>query len=83
MLKWFQAASEDNWNPTQIFDTFLTPVDKISFRILFIYFLERGEGQEKQREGNIDVLEIRRLVASRMSPTGVWLSTQACALTEN
>ena len=37
----------------------------------FIYlFLERGEGMEKEREGNIDVRGIYRSVASRTHPTG-------------
>ena len=34
--------------------------------ILFIYFLEREEGREKEKERNSDVREKHRLVASRM-----------------
>ena len=33
-------------------------------------FLERGERMEKEREGNIDLREIDRLVASFKPPTG-------------
>ena len=33
-------------------------------------FLERGEGREKEKQGNIDVLEIHQLVASHVPPTG-------------
>ena len=37
----------------------------------FIYsFLERREGREKEREKNINVSEINRLIASHMPPTG-------------
>ena len=49
----------------------------------FYLFLETGEGREKERERNINVPEIHRSVASRMSPAGTWLTTQACALTGN
>ena len=44
---------------------------------LLIYFLERGEGREKERERNVDQLPLAR---PRM---GTWPSTQACALTGN
>ena len=37
---------------------------------LLIYFLERREGKEKERERNISVLEIHRSIASHMPPTG-------------
>ena len=38
--------------------------------ILFIYFLERGEGREKEKERNINVREIHQLVAAYMARTG-------------
>ena len=42
-----------------------------SFKKDIIYlFLERGEKREKEREKNINVREIHRLVASHMPPTG-------------
>ena len=41
----------------------------------FIYFLEREEGREEERERNISV------VASHMPLTGDPAATQACALT--
>ena len=48
------------------------------FEILFIYFLERGEGKEKERKRNINVwLPLTR------PPLGIWLATQACVLTGN
>ncbi|KAF6114729.1 hypothetical protein HJG60_010663 [Phyllostomus discolor] len=40
------------------------------FKILFIYFLERGEGREKKKERNINVQEKHQLVASCTPPTG-------------
>ena len=36
--------------------------------ILFIYFLERGEGREKETERNIVVREKHQSVASRTCP---------------
>ena len=46
--------------------------------VLFIYFLERGEGREKERERNINVcLPIVHPLL------GTWPATQACALTGN
>ena len=38
--------------------------------ILFIYFLERGEGREKEKERNINVREIHQSVASHTCPAG-------------
>ena len=48
------------------------------FIYLFIYLLERGEGKEKEREGNISVW----LPVTCPLP-GTWPATQACALTGN
>ena len=45
---------------------------------LFIYFfLESGEGWEKERERNINVLPLT------WPPLGTWFTTQASALTGN
>ena len=45
------------------------------FKILFIYFLERGGGREREREGSINVwLPLTRPLL------GTWPATQACAL---
>ena len=51
-------------------------------------FLERGEGREKEQEGNTDVREKHLLVVSCMyplprPPAGSKSATQACALTGN
>ena len=47
-------------------------------KILFIYFLEKEEGEEKERERNINVyLPFTRPLL------GTWSMTQACALTGN
>ena len=55
-----------------------------SFKKDFIYlFSETGEGSEKGRERNIDVQEIYWLVPSCTPQLGIWLTTQACALTGN
>ena len=44
----------------------------------FIYFLERGEGKEKEKERNINVC------LPLMCPQlGIWPTMQACALTGN
>ena len=48
------------------------------FKILFIYFLERGEGREKERERNINVW-----LPLTCPQLGTWPATQACALTGN
>ena len=40
------------------------------FKILFIFILERGGGQEKEKERNIDMREIHQLVASCTPSTG-------------
>ena len=42
----------------------------ILFKILFIYFLERVERREKERERKINVQEIHQSVASHVPPTG-------------
>ena len=56
----------------------------IYFEKYFIYlFLERGEGREKKRERNTDVLEINLPVESHLPPTEDLTQTQACALTGN
>ena len=47
-------------------------------KILFIYFLERGEGKEKERERNIGVW--LPLVCPLL---GTQPTSQACALTGN
>ena len=61
-----------------------TPVHKyllgedFFLKILFILFLDRGEGKEKEKERNINVwLPLTRPLL------GTWPSTQACALTGN
>ena len=41
----------------------------VFFKRFYWFILERQEGREKEREGNIDVWEIHRLVASHMPPT--------------
>ena len=47
-------------------------------KILFILYLDRGEGREKERERNINVwLPLARPL------WGTWPTTQACALTGN
>ena len=43
---------------------------KILFKDFIDLFLERGEGRENERERNIHVREIHRLVASHTPPTG-------------
>ena len=48
------------------------------FKILFIYFLERGEGREKERERNINVC-----LPLESPLLGTWPPTQACFLTGN
>ena len=54
--------------------------DEYSFlkKILFIYFLEREEGREKERERNISVW-----LPLTWPPLRTWPATQACALTGN
>ena len=47
-------------------------------KILFILFLERGEGKEKERERNINVW--LPLVCPLL---GTWPATEACALISN
>ena len=49
------------------------------FKISFIYFREKGEGGEKERERNMDVC----LVASHTPQPRIWPATQARALTGN
>ena len=44
----------------------------------FIYFLERGEGKEKERARNISVW-----LPLTCPQLGTWPATQACALTGN
>ena len=44
---------------------------------LFIYFLERGEGWEKEKERYINHLPLSH------PQLGTWPTTQACALTGN
>ena len=48
------------------------------FKILFIYFLEIGEGREKERERYINVW-----LSLRCPLLGTWPTTQAFALTRN
>ena len=51
-------------------------------KILFIYFLERGERREKEREINIIVWEITSIGCLLHAHNwGTWPATQACALT--
>ena len=50
---------------------------------LFIYFLERGGGREKERKRNIDAREKCGLVISRVPWLRTKPTTQACALTGN
>ena len=53
------------------------------FKKDFIYLLlMRGEGREKERERNNNVQEIDQLPLAHLQ-LGTWLTTQACALTEN
>ena len=47
-------------------------------KIVFILFLDSGEGREKQEERDINV----QLPLGGPSP-GTWPATQACALTRN
>ena len=47
----------------------------VFFTILFIYFLERGEGREKERERNINVW-----LPLTYPLLGTWPTTQACTL---
>ena len=47
-------------------------------KILFIYFLERGEGKKKERERTISVW-----LPLKCPQLGTWPGTQACALTRN
>ena len=47
-------------------------------KILFIYFLERGVGKEKERERNINVW-----LPLMFPQMGNWPTTQVCALTGN
>ena len=50
----------------------------------FIYLsLERGEARKKERARNIDVWEIKQLIASHLPQLGSWPATQECALTGN
>ena len=49
----------------------------VFLKILFIYFLERGGGREKERERNIHQLPLLR------NPTGMKPTTLTGALTEN
>ena len=56
----------------------LAVISFIFFNILFIYFLERGEGKEEGRERNINVQS--PLVHPEL---GTWPATQACALPGN
>ena len=44
--------------------------NKCDFSKDFIYFLERGEGRDKERERNTDVWEKHRSVTSHLPPTG-------------
>ena len=48
------------------------------FKILFIYFLDRGEGREREKKRNINVW-----VPLVHPSLGTWPATQACALTGN
>ena len=50
----------------------------IFFKILFIFFLQRGEGREKERERNINVW-----LPLPCPILGTWPTTQECALTGN
>ena len=56
----------------------IQPKKKVFFKLLFILFLERGEGREKERERNMNVWLL--LVCP---PLGTWPATQACAPTGN
>ena len=48
----------------------------------FIYFLERGERREKEREKNTDVWNIHWLPLTHPKPR-TWPTTEACAQTGN
>ena len=50
----------------------------IFLKTLFILFLDRGDGREKQRERNIHVW-----LPLTCPLLGTWPETQACALTGN
>ena len=52
-------------------------------RFYLSLFLGRRERTEKERDRNINVSEIQRVVASRRPQTGTRPATQACALTGN
>ena len=47
------------------------------FKDFICLVLQKGEGREKERERNINVLPLVHLLL------GTWPATQACALTEN
>ena len=59
-------------------DVFLFLLFIYYLKVSFILFLERGEGREKEREGNISVW-----LPLTWPPLGTWPATQACALTGN
>ena len=48
------------------------------FFLIYLLFLEIGEGREKERERNINVW-----LPPVCPPLGTWPATQACALTGN
>ena len=50
---------------------------------LFIYFLDRGDGREKERERNIRCERQVNLLLLECPLLGTWPETQACALTGN
>ena len=47
------------------------------------FYLDRGEGKEKEREGNIDVQEKHQRLPLTCPHLGTWLTAQAYALTWN
>ena len=53
-------------------------IDYLLFKKRFYLFIFRGEGREKEREGNINVW-----LPLVHPPLGTWPSTQVCALTGN
>ena len=57
---------------------FMHPFLKIKKEISFIYYFERVEWKEKERETNINVW-----LPLTLPLLGTWSATQACALTWN
>ena len=81
LISYHSCHKPNTWPYTELYlvCSWVLLLEKLFFKKDFIYlFLERGEGREKESEGNINVW-----LPLTCPPLGTWPATQACALTGN